>query len=132
MRGEWALPEERSRDELRAARVLLEADLPDQAVSRAYFAALHAASAALLVLGDPQTSEVGIVTAFARRVPDDGFDPEAGRMLRKLFEDRTDVDQALANAPRCQPRGRPIRRPAGALDRGLDRGPGRVGLEHLH
>lgn len=99
MRGEWALPEERSRDELRAARVLLEADLPDQAVSRAYFAALHAASAALLVLGDPQTSEVGIVTVFARRVPDDGFDPEAGRMLRKLFEDRTDVDQALANAP---------------------------------
>jgi uncharacterized protein (UPF0332 family) len=99
MRGEWALPEERSRDELRAARALLEADLPDQAVSRAYFAALHAASAALLVLGDPQTSEVGIVTAFARRVPEDGFDPEAGRMLRKLFEDRTDVDQALANAP---------------------------------
>jgi uncharacterized protein len=99
VRGEWALPEERSRDELRAARVLLEADLPDQAVSRAYFAALHAASAALLVLGDPQTSEVGIVTAFARRVPDNGFDPEAGRMLRKLFEDRTDVDQALANAP---------------------------------
>jgi uncharacterized protein len=99
VRGEWGLPEERSRDELRAARVLLEADLPDQAVSRAYFAALHAASAALLVLGDPQTSEVGIVTAFARRVPDNGFDPEAGRMLRKLFEDRTDVDQALANAP---------------------------------
>jgi uncharacterized protein (UPF0332 family) len=99
VRGEWALPEERSRDELRAARALLEADLPDQAVSRAYFAALHAASAALLVLGDPQTSEVGIVTAFARRVPEDGFDPEAGRMLRKLFEDRTDVDQALANAP---------------------------------
>jgi uncharacterized protein len=99
MRGEWALPEERSRDELRAARALLEAELPDQAVSRAYFAALHAASAALLVLGDPQTSEVGIVTAFARRVLEDGFDPEAGRMLRKLFEDRTDVDQALANAP---------------------------------
>lgn len=99
MRGEWALPEERSRDELRAARTLLEADLPDQAVSRAYFAALHAASAALLVLGDPQTSEVGIVTAFARRVPEVGFDPEAGRMLRKLFEDRTDVDHALANAP---------------------------------
>jgi uncharacterized protein (UPF0332 family) len=99
VRGEWALPEERSRDELRAARALLEADLPDQAVSRAYFAALHAASAALLVLGDPQTSEVGIVTAFARRVPEDGFDPEAGRILRKLFEDRTDVDQALANAP---------------------------------
>jgi uncharacterized protein (UPF0332 family) len=99
MRGEWSLPEERSRDELRAARALLEADLPDQAVSRAYFAALHAASAALLVLGDPQTSDVGIVTAFARRVPEDGFDPEAGRMLRKLYEDRTDVDQALANAP---------------------------------
>jgi uncharacterized protein (UPF0332 family) len=99
MRGEWALPEERSRDELRAARALLEADLPDQAVSRAYFAALHAASAALLVLGDPQTSDVGIVTAFARRVPEDGFDPEAGRTLRKLYEDRMDVDEALANAP---------------------------------
>jgi uncharacterized protein (UPF0332 family) len=99
VRAGWALPEERSRDELRAARALLEANLPAQAVSRAYFAGLHAAAAALLVLGDSQTTEVGIVTAFFRRVPDDGFDPEAGRLLRKLFEDRTDVDFALASAP---------------------------------
>jgi uncharacterized protein (UPF0332 family) len=99
VRAGWALPEERSHDELRAARALLEADLPAQAVSRAYFAGLHAAAAALLVLGDSQTTEVGIVTAFVRRVPDDGFDPEAGRLLRKLFEDRTDVDFALAGAP---------------------------------
>lgn len=98
MRGEWALPEERSRDELRAARALLAEELPVQAVSHAYFAALHAAGAALLALGDAQSSEVGIVTTFVQHVPEEGLDPESGRVLRKLFEDRMDVDYALANA----------------------------------
>ena len=98
MRGQWALPEERSRDELRAARALLAEDLPSQAVSHAYFAALHAAGAALLALGDSQSSEVGIVTTFVQHVPEAGLDPESGRLLRKLFEDRMDVDYALANA----------------------------------
>lgn len=28
-----------------------------------------------------------------------GLDHEAGRILRKLFEDRNDVDRALADAP---------------------------------
>jgi uncharacterized protein (UPF0332 family) len=98
VRGEWALPEERSRDELRAARALLAQELPVQAVSHAYFAALHAAGAALLTLGDGQSSEVGIVTTFVQHVPEEGLDPESGRLLRKLFEDRMDVDHALANA----------------------------------
>jgi uncharacterized protein (UPF0332 family) len=99
MRGQWALPEERSRDELRAARALLAEDLPTQAVAHAYLAALHAAAAALLALGDPQASEVGVVTTYVQHVPEAGLDPESGRLLRKLFEDRMDVDFALANAP---------------------------------
>jgi uncharacterized protein (UPF0332 family) len=99
VRGEWALPEERSRDELRAARALLAEDLPAQAVSHAYFAVLHAAGAALLALGDAQSSEVGIITTFVQHVPEEGLDLESGRLLRKLFEDRMDVDYALANAP---------------------------------
>jgi uncharacterized protein (UPF0332 family) len=69
-----------------------------QAVSHAYFAALHAAGAALLALDDAQSSEVGIVTTFVQHVPEEGLDAESGRLLRKLFEDRMDVDYALANA----------------------------------
>jgi uncharacterized protein (UPF0332 family) len=95
---EWALPAERSREELRAARVLLDAGLPAQALSRAYFAAYHAAGEALLVLGEIPSSPVDTIASFARRVGG-GLDDGAARSLRKLFEDRNDVDYALAAVP---------------------------------
>jgi uncharacterized protein (UPF0332 family) len=99
MTADWALPAERCQEELRAAKVLLDAGLPAQAVSRAYFAAFHAAGAALLVVGEQPASPPAVVSAFARRASTDSFDPMAGRTLRKLFEDHADVDYALANAP---------------------------------
>jgi uncharacterized protein (UPF0332 family) len=90
----------RARDDLRAARTLLEAGLPSQAVSRAYMAGFQAATAALLAVGETPTTRPGVVAAFGRRVVSEGgLDHRVGRILRRLFEDRNDVDYALAEAP---------------------------------
>jgi uncharacterized protein (UPF0332 family) len=95
-----ALPLGRGREELRAAEALLQAGFPSQALSRAYFAGFHAATAALIVLGEAPSTRSGVVSAFGRRVIEQGgLEREVGRSLRKLFEDRIDVDYALADAP---------------------------------
>jgi uncharacterized protein (UPF0332 family) len=95
----WAEPVPRAREELRAARRLLEAGFPSQAVARAYYAGLHVAVATLTVVGERPATEAGVISAFGRRVVGDGgVDHEAGRTLRKLFQDRNDVDYALLNA----------------------------------
>ena len=93
-------PLERGQEELAAARTLLEAGFPSQALSRACAGALNAARAALLAVGEAPSTSAGVVAAFARRVvADDSLDPDHARALRKLFEDRNDVDHALARAP---------------------------------
>ena len=95
-----ALPLGRGREELRAAKALLEAGFPSQALSRAYFAGFHAATATLLVLGQAPSTRPGVVSEFGRRVIEEGgLEREVGRSLRRLFEDRMDVDYALADAP---------------------------------
>lgn len=45
----------RARQELAAARVLIEQGFPAQAVSRSYYAAFYAAEAALLLLGETRS-----------------------------------------------------------------------------
>ncbi len=95
----WSLPEERAHQELRAAHALIDAGHSSQAVSHAYLAGLHAASGALLVFGESPPTQVAVVSALFQRVTDDDLDPEAGRLLRRLFEDRLDVDFALATVP---------------------------------
>jgi uncharacterized protein (UPF0332 family) len=95
-----APPLARGQDEIRAARALLEAGFPSQAVSHAFMAGFHAATAALQAVGETPTTRTGVLSAFGRRVVrEGGLDHEAGRTLRKLFEDRNDVDVALAEAP---------------------------------
>jgi uncharacterized protein (UPF0332 family) len=95
-----ARPAARSREELRAARTLLAAGFPSQAVSRAYMAGFHAASAALMSVGETPATHTGVVSAFGKRiVSEGGLDHEAGRTLRRLLDDRNDVDYALAQAP---------------------------------
>jgi uncharacterized protein (UPF0332 family) len=92
-------PLERGREEVRAAQVLLEAGLPSQAVSRACAAAVNAAQAALWAVGETPSTSAGVVAAFSRRViADDRHDPQEARALRRLFEDRNDVDHAHAQA----------------------------------
>jgi uncharacterized protein (UPF0332 family) len=100
------LPLGRCRQELRAAEALLEAGFPAQAVSHAYLAGFHAASAALSVLGDCPATSPGVISAFGRRVVgDDGVDHDTGRLLRRLYEDRHQVEHALAEAAPEEARG---------------------------
>jgi uncharacterized protein (UPF0332 family) len=101
-----ALPLGRGREELRAAETLLDAGFPAQAVSHAYLASFHAASAALSVLGECPATSSGVISAFGRRVVgEDGVDHETGRVLRRLYEDLNDVNHGLADAPPEEARG---------------------------
>jgi uncharacterized protein (UPF0332 family) len=94
------LPLARAREEVRAAHALLDAGFPSQAVSHAFTAGFQAATAALQAIGETPATPTGVLSSFGRRVVGDGgLDHEVGRSLRKLFEDRSDVDHALAEAP---------------------------------
>lgn len=90
----------RAHEELRAARALLDARFPSQALSRAYLAAYDAACAALTHIGENPDTRSGVVSAFGLRVViEGGLDHEIGRILRRLFDDRAYVDYALGEAP---------------------------------
>jgi uncharacterized protein (UPF0332 family) len=98
--GTAELPLGRGRQELKAAETLLEAGFPAQAVSHAYLAGFHAASAALAVLGEAPATSPGVISAFGRHVVgEDGVDHETGRALRRLYEDRNDIENGLVEAP---------------------------------
>ena len=100
MTGKLVAPVDRAREEVRAAQALLDSGFPSQAVSRAYSAGLQAAQATLLTLGEPPAAEAGVLTAFERQVAGNGgVEKEASRTLRRLFDDRNDVDFALVEAP---------------------------------
>lgn len=93
-------PLERGREEVRAARALLEAGFPSQAVSHAFMAGFQAATAALYTIGEAPATRTGALSSFSRHVVgDDGVDHEDGRILRKLFEDRSYVDHLWARLP---------------------------------
>jgi uncharacterized protein (UPF0332 family) len=97
--GASELPLARGGEELKAAEALLEAGFPAQAVSHAYLAGFHAASAALSVLGEVPATSSGVISAFGRHVVGvNGVDHETARVLRRLYEDRNDIDQGLAEA----------------------------------
>ena len=118
----------RSREELDAAHALLDAGFPSQAVSHAFMAAFQAATAALQTVGEAPATRTGVLSAFGRRVVrDGGLDHEAGRILRKLFEDRNDVDHALADAPPEEARAAIANAELmlEATARWMERGPGR-------
>jgi uncharacterized protein (UPF0332 family) len=87
----------RARTELAAARLLAENGFGAQAVSRAYYAAFFAAEAALLHLGETRAKHSGVVSAVGRLlVRGRGVDERAGRLLRSLFERRSQADYGLA------------------------------------
>jgi uncharacterized protein (UPF0332 family) len=91
---------DRSRRELAAARHLVAGAFPGEAVSRAYFAAFHAAEAALLALGETRSKHAGVIAAFTQRlVVTEDIDREVGRILRSLFERRNQADYAGPEVP---------------------------------
>jgi len=118
MSGQLVAPLDRAREELRAAKALLDSGFPSQAIPRAYYAGLQVAVATLLMLGERPTTDAGVIAAFGRRVVGNGgVDQEASRTLRKLFEDRNDVDYALVDAPADE-----ARRAIAAAERLVDTG----------
>ena len=90
----------RARQELAAARLLAANGFSAPAVSRAYHAAFCAAEAALLEVGETRAKHSGVVSAVGRLlVREHGLDEPAGRLLRSLFERRSQADYELAEVP---------------------------------
>ena len=91
---------DRARDELAAAQLLADNGFAAQAVSRAYYGAFYAAEEALQKVGVVRTKHAGVVAAVARMlVRQRGLEPDAGRLLRSLFERRSRADYTLGSTP---------------------------------
>ena len=90
----------RARQELAAAKLLAGNGFTAQAVSRAYYAAFYAAEAALSSVGETRSKHAGVVAAVGTLlVRQHGLDPDAGRLLRSLFERRSRADYDLDTVP---------------------------------
>ena len=83
----------KARAKLRVARELLEHREWDDVVSRAYYAAFHAAQAVLLTEGQQADTHRGLVTLFGLLLVRTGkFDKKWGRFLSNLKDDRETGD----------------------------------------
>lgn len=90
----------RAKRTLDAARLLHRGGFEAEAISRSYFAAFHAAEAALLGLGESRSKHSGVVSAFSQLVVRPGsIDAEVGRLLRSLFVRRNRADYGSPDAP---------------------------------
>ena len=90
----------RALQEVEAARLLSASGFAAQAISRAYYAAFYAAEAALLHIRETRVKHSGVVAAFGGLlVREHGVDERAGRLLRSLFERRSQADYELADVP---------------------------------
>lgn len=89
----------RAASDLDASRLLVESGFPDQATSRAYYAAFYAAEAAVLWLGETRSSHAGLIAAFGSSVvKKGGFEPSVAALLRELFDLRNDADYELLDS----------------------------------
>jgi uncharacterized protein (UPF0332 family) len=80
-----------------AARALIDAGFPEKAVASAYYAVYHAATAALLLLGEARSKHSGVLAAFGQLViKERGFDRKVGAVRRRLFDRRNEVDYGLS------------------------------------
>lgn len=80
-------------EKLRAAGLLLEGKAWADAASRAYYAAFHAASAALLSKGQAYSSHAQVLGSFNKMFVHSGtFPKEFTTLLTRLFEDRQTGD----------------------------------------
>ena len=78
---------------LQAARKLIEANLMDDAISRAYYAVFHSARAALKVKGIETMTHQGLIIQFASHLVKPGLlETEYGDILRQEKEDRETGD----------------------------------------
>ena len=108
---------EKARGKLRVARDLMARGEWDDAVSRAYYAAFHAAQAVLLTEGQHADTHQGVLTLFSLLLVKTGkFDRKWARAFANLKDDRESgdydalswLDEAAAN--------RAVEEAAGFLD----------------
>ena len=84
---------DKAKSKVRVAGELLAKGEWDDAVSRAYYAAFHAAQAALLTEGQQGGTHKGVVTLFGLLLVKTGkFDRKWGKMLSNLKDDRETSD----------------------------------------
>jgi uncharacterized protein (UPF0332 family) len=89
---EWT----RASKALRAAETLLDVQLPEDAVSRAYYAVLHAARAALFAHESVPKTHSGVRRLFGLELVDTGeIEREWGRILTRTQDRREDADYGL-------------------------------------
>lgn len=76
-----------------AAEALLDARLPEDAVSRAYYAVLHAARSVLFAHETVPRTHRGVRRLFGRELVDTGeIEPEWAKILARLQDRREDAD----------------------------------------
>lgn len=81
------------RDALRAARTLIEAGLPRDAVNRVYYAIYYRMMALLLVRRMESSTHSGTLTLFSREFVKEGLVPrELARIAHHAFERRLEAD----------------------------------------
>ncbi|MBI4238148.1 MAG: HEPN domain-containing protein [Deltaproteobacteria bacterium] len=88
---------ERGRESFRAAEVLMAQSLYADAISRAYYAAFHAATALLLTRGIEAKSHAGVLNRFSLLFIKPGlFDSSYGRVLSRAQKYREESDYSAA------------------------------------
>ncbi len=86
----------KARDDLAAARSLLELGYLRVAVNRAYYTIFHTASAALLWIGIERGRHLGVQSAFGEFLVKPGIiEPEFGKLYAKAREAREEQDYDL-------------------------------------
>lgn len=86
----------RSEEKLESAKILLENEKFDDAISRAYYAAFLAARAILYLLGSSPRTHRGVITMFGLKVIKEGLlSVNVGRYLNELFEAGETSDYAI-------------------------------------
>lgn len=99
---------ERGEKALKAAQLLSENGLYEDAVSRAYYAVLHFAKAALLSQGVRTSSHKGVLAMFGLHLVETGLmAPDLAKILAKEKEERElgDYDVMIELVKNVRPRG---------------------------
>ncbi len=95
--GPASLELARARTSLEAARLLGDAGLAADAVSRAYYAIFHAASALVASIGRSARTHEGLRALVGEHFIRTGLlAPEHGRTLSRIAGDRNDADYNVA------------------------------------
>lgn len=86
---------EQADDALQAARTLIDADLPRDAVNRAYYAIFYSVLALLVTRRLGTSKHSGALTLFSREFVKSGLlPPEMARLARRAFDRRLEADYA--------------------------------------